>query len=101
MRRQLQNFATRNKAISWLVGYLNFQIEHHLFPKISRISTTLPSAKTTINKTCKEYGVKYIEFRKNVRHVNVSHATHLKTWQGLIRTRFNIKQPFYDLLLQG
>lgn len=27
------NFATHNKLVSWLVGGLNFQIEHHLFPK--------------------------------------------------------------------
>ena len=32
------NFATKNKLISWLVGGLNFQIEHHLFPKISHIN---------------------------------------------------------------
>ena len=31
------NFATGNKLISWLVGGLNFQIEHHLFPKISHV----------------------------------------------------------------
>ena len=31
------NFSTGNKLISWLVGGLNFQIEHHLFPKISHI----------------------------------------------------------------
>ena len=29
------NFATGNKLISWLVGGLNFQIEHHLFPSVS------------------------------------------------------------------
>ena len=27
------NFATDNRLVSWLVGGLNFQIEHHLFPK--------------------------------------------------------------------
>ena len=31
------NFAPKNKFINWLVGGLNFQIEHHLFPKISHI----------------------------------------------------------------
>src|SRR3712207_4761451 len=31
------NFATKNRLISWLIGGLNFQIEHHLFPKISHI----------------------------------------------------------------
>jgi linoleoyl-CoA desaturase len=69
------NFATRNKLISWLVGGLNFQIEHHLFPKISHIH--YPAISKIIKQTCAEYGVKYIEFRK-MRHAIVSHATHLK-----------------------
>jgi linoleoyl-CoA desaturase len=29
------NFAMNNKVISWLVGGLNYQVEHHLYPKIS------------------------------------------------------------------
>ena len=27
------NFATSNRLVTWLVGGLNFQIEHHLFPE--------------------------------------------------------------------
>jgi len=69
------NFATRNKLISWLVGGLNFQIEHHLFPKISHIH--YPAISKIIKKTCEEYGVKYIEFRK-MRDAIVSHTIHLR-----------------------
>ena len=69
------NFATKNKLISWLVGGLNFQIEHHLFPKISHIH--YPAISQIIKTTCEEYGVKYNEFPK-MRHAIVSHANHLK-----------------------
>ena len=31
------NFAMRNRFLSWYVGGLNFQIEHHLFPKICSV----------------------------------------------------------------
>jgi linoleoyl-CoA desaturase len=31
------NFATGSRIVSWLVGGLNFQIEHHLFPQISHV----------------------------------------------------------------
>jgi linoleoyl-CoA desaturase len=31
------NFAMQNRFINWYVGGLNFQIEHHLFPKICSI----------------------------------------------------------------
>lgn len=69
------NFATKNKLISWLVGGLNFQIEHHLFPKISHIH--YPAISKIIKQTCQEYGIKYIEYRR-MRHAIVSHAVHLR-----------------------
>ena len=69
------NFATKNKLISWLVGGLNFQIEHHLFPRISHVH--YPQISKIIKETCEEFNVKYIEF-KRMRQAVVSHTLHLK-----------------------
>jgi linoleoyl-CoA desaturase len=69
------NFATNNKLISWLVGGLNFQIEHHLFPRISHVH--YPQISKIIKETCAEFNVKYIEFNK-MRQAVVSHTLHLK-----------------------
>lgn len=70
------NFATRNKVISWLVGGLNFQIEHHLFPKISHVH--YPEISKIIKKACQDYGVMYIEHRK-MRTAIWSHMNHLRS----------------------
>lgn len=69
------NFATKNKLISWLVGGLNFQIEHHLFPKISHVH--YPAISKIIKKTCEEFDIKYIEY-KRMRDAIISHTIHLK-----------------------
>ena len=69
------NFATGNKLISWLVGGLNFQIEHHLFPKISHVH--YPAISKIIKRTCNEYGLTYIEFPK-MRHAILSHVAYLR-----------------------
>ncbi len=69
------NFATRNRLISWLVGGLNFQIEHHLFPKISHVH--YPAISKIIKSTCEEFNVKYIEYRR-MRDAVISHALYLK-----------------------
>ncbi|MEQ1554744.1 MAG: acyl-CoA desaturase [Ferruginibacter sp.] len=69
------NFATKNKLICWLVGGLNFQVEHHLFPKISHIH--YPAISKIIKSTCEEFNVKYIEFKK-MRHALLSHSLHLR-----------------------
>lgn len=73
--RTTANFATNNRVISWLVGGLNFQIEHHLFPKISHVH--YPAISKIIRKACAEYGINYIEYRK-MRLAVLSHVNHLK-----------------------
>ncbi|MEX0845871.1 MAG: acyl-CoA desaturase, partial [Balneolaceae bacterium] len=51
------NFARDNKALCWFVGGLNFQIEHHLFPKVCSIH--YPAISHIVEKTAKEYGIPY------------------------------------------
>lgn len=69
------NFATRNRFVSWFVGGLNFQIEHHLFPKISHIH--YPEISKIIKQACQEYGISYVEYPK-MHHAVASHVAFLK-----------------------
>ncbi|MBS1666051.1 MAG: acyl-CoA desaturase [Bacteroidetes bacterium] len=69
------NFATNNKIVCWFVGGLNFQIEHHLFPKISHIH--YPAISKIIRQACKDYGVAYLE-APTVRYAVASHVSFLK-----------------------
>ena len=69
------NFATRNKFITWWVGGLNFQVEHHLFPRISHIH--YPEISKIIRKACQEFGIPYIE-NPTMRIAVASHVHHLK-----------------------
>ena len=69
------NFAPKNKVISWMIGGLNYQIEHHLFPKISHIH--YPELRNIIKQACSEFNVPYIEYPK-MRQAIVSHVIFLK-----------------------
>ncbi len=51
------NFATGNKFVSWLAGGLNFQIEHHLFPRISHVH--YPVLSNIVRKECALYDLPY------------------------------------------
>ena len=55
--RTTVNFARNNTLLSWYVGGLNFQIEHHLFPKISHIH--YPAISKIVESVCAEYEVSY------------------------------------------
>jgi linoleoyl-CoA desaturase len=51
------NFSPRNPVLSWFLGGLNYQIEHHLFPRISHVH--YPSISPIVQQKCKEYGLSY------------------------------------------
>lgn len=53
------NFAKKNKILSWYVGGLNYQIEHHLFHNICHIH--YKDIAPIVKKTAKEYGIPYHE----------------------------------------
>lgn len=69
------NFATHSKVVSWFMGGLNFQVEHHLFPKVSHIH--YPQISKLVRETCKEFNVRYIEY-PTVKDAIVAHIRHLR-----------------------
>lgn len=73
--RTTANFATNNRVISWLVGGLNFQVEHHLFPKVSHVH--YPNLSKIIKQTCAEFEVPYQEYPKMWQAI-VSHVVFLR-----------------------
>ncbi len=55
--RTTMNFAPKSHVFSWFVGGLNFQVEHHLFPKVCHIH--YKQISKIVKKTCEEYGLPY------------------------------------------
>jgi len=53
------DFSRSSKVLSWFLGGLNFQIEHHLFPHICHVN--FPAISKLVEDTCREFGVKYVE----------------------------------------
>lgn len=69
--RTTANFAPRNKLISWLVGGLNFQVEHHLFPRISHVH--YPALSKIVQEQCRQFNLPYHSFSSMSQAV-VSHV---------------------------
>lgn len=69
------NFSTRSKIISWFVGGLNFQVEHHLFPRISHIH--YPEINKLVKEVCQKYNITYIEYPTLFSAIG-AHISHLK-----------------------
>lgn len=69
------NFSTNSKVISWLLGGLNFQVEHHLFPRISHVH--YPKINQFVRETCEEYKITYLEHKTLLKAIH-SHLCHIK-----------------------
>lgn len=54
------NFGKHQKLMSWYVGGLNYQIEHHLFPNISHVH--YPAISGIVKETAAEFNLPYNEF---------------------------------------
>ena len=54
------NFAPGSKIISWFVGGLNFQVEHHLFPRIAHVH--YPELSKIVKQKCDEFNLPYHSF---------------------------------------
>lgn len=86
--RTTANFANGSRVFTWLVGGLNFQIEHHLFPNICHIHYRKISK--IVQKTAEEYGIPYHQH---------------KTFFGALRSHFSLLNQLgtgkYDQRLAG
>lgn len=54
------NFAMGNTVISWFVGGLNYQIEHHLFPRVSHVH--YPAISKILMQKCVEFNLPYNKY---------------------------------------
>lgn len=74
------NFSRRNKWISWYVGGLNFQVEHHLFPKICHVH--YPEIAPIVKQTAEEFGLLYME-NESFNDAFMSHVNTLRRFGRL------------------
>ncbi len=73
------NFATGSRVVSWLVGGLNFQIEHHLFPRVSHVH--YPAISQLVRQECERFGLPYHSYPTFLSAV----ASHIRTMRQLGR----------------
>lgn len=65
------NFARKNLVLSWFIGGLNHQVEHHLFPGICHVHYRQISE--IVKKTAEEFNHPYLE-KKTFTGAVISHA---------------------------
>ena len=69
------DFARDNRLLTWYLGGLNFQIEHHLFPKICHVH--YPAISPIVEATCRAHGIRHTSHR-TMRRALRSHVRWLR-----------------------
>ncbi|MBL8950558.1 MAG: acyl-CoA desaturase [Myxococcaceae bacterium] len=70
------DFAQGSAWVTWYTGALNYQVEHHLFPKVCHLH--LPALAPIVRATCEEFGVPYSSY-PTARCALLSHVRWLRT----------------------
>lgn len=73
------NFGMNSKLLTWLIGGLNYQVEHHLFPNICHVH--YPKLAKIVQKTASEFSVPYFAQRS----FGAAVVTHMKMLRDLGR----------------
>ena len=74
------NFDRENRALNWFAGGLNFQIEHHLFPRVC--SVHYPAISRIVKTAAFNHGFAYNEYATFLQAV----GSHYRTLRLLGRT---------------
>lgn len=69
------DFARGSKLAAWYLGGLNFQVEHHLFPRICHVN--YPALSQLVEETCRDFGVQFRDHGTFLAGV-VSHYRYLQ-----------------------
>jgi linoleoyl-CoA desaturase len=70
------DFCPGNPVLTWLLGGLNYQIEHHLFPRVAH--THYPHIAGIVRRNAARHGIRYTA-QPSLRAALRSHHRHLRT----------------------
>ena len=70
------NFSPKSKLLFWLIGGLNYQVEHHVLPDVCHVH--YKNISSIVAATAKEYDIPYYS-KKSILHAIWDHTKMLKS----------------------
>lgn len=70
------NFSPNSKFLFWLIGGLNYQVEHHVLPDVCHVH--YKELTKIVSETAKEFGMPY-HVKKSMFHAIVDHTKMLRS----------------------
>jgi len=78
------NISTKSALVTWIMGYLNFQIEHHLFPSMPQYKNAL--AAPYVLRFCNKWAP----------HLKYTEHSYMEAWRLMLSNLNQVGKHYYD-----
>jgi fatty acid desaturase len=87
------NISTKSALVSWVMGYLNFQIEHHLFPSMPQYKNAL--AAPYVRRFCEKWaaGADAADGHDRLKYTEHSYTT---AWRLMLSNLNQVGKHYYE-----
>ena len=86
------NISTKSALVSWIMGYLNFQIEHHLFPSMPQYKNML--AAPYVRRFCDKWAV--ADTDADARLLKYTEHSYITAWRMMLSNLNQVGKHYYD-----
>jgi len=87
------NISTKSALVSWVMGYLNFQIEHHLFPSMPQYKNAI--AAPYVRRFCEKWaaGADAADGHDRMKYTEHSYTT---AWRLMLSNLNRVGKHYYE-----
>ena len=85
------NISTKSALVSWIMGYLNFQIEHHLFPSMPQYKNIL--AAPYVRRFCEKWAS---DADADARLLKYTEHSYMTAWRMMLSNLNQVGKHYYD-----
>ena len=90
------NISTKSALVSWVMGYLNFQIEHHLFPSMPQYKNAL--AAPYVRRFCEKWSVPADDATADATADRLKYTEHsyMTAWRLMLSNLNQVGKHYYE-----
>ena len=89
------NISTKSELVSWIMGYLNFQIEHHLFPSMPQYKNAI--AAPYVRRFCEKWAATTdTETDADARLLKYTEYSYITAWRMMLSNLNQVGKHYYD-----
>ena len=90
--RHTVNISTKSALVSWVMGYLNFQIEHHLFPSMPQYKNTI--AAPYVRRFCEKWAADAATGTHE--HLKYTEHSYMNAWRLMLSNLNQVGKHYHN-----